>query len=216
MNRLGDAGGAVTTRHDLSDSPLPGGVLGHLWGGSPGRTAEKAFADTPNDDERQVHVTRRTTTATAVLCATGALIGLGAAGVGARTTTTRTGQADSGTAYISTVRTVGNTSWSAGLRYDKLHGQGALVNEYTLTPQKNGSFKLNAKRAITYGGTGSLSGTASAIITLKGTAETISHGKIDLTHGAGSQKGHSLVGTFTGTGSTATNRATIHYKGTYR
>lgn len=172
--------------------------------------------DMANHDERQVHVTKRTTAAAAALCATGAVIGLGAAGVGARTSTARAGKADSGTAYISTVRTVGKTSWSAGIGFDKLHGQTALVTQYSLTPQKNGSLKLDSKRAISYNKTGSLSGTVSAIITLKGTTETITQGKIDLTHGAGSGKGHSLVGTFTGTGSTTTNKATIHYKGTYK
>ncbi|MFL5823994.1 MAG: hypothetical protein ACJ764_11185 [Solirubrobacteraceae bacterium] len=53
-------------------------------------------------------------------------------------------------------------------------------------------------------------------MTITGTQETIKNGKLRLTNGAGSQKGHSLIGTFSGSGSTTSNQFTIHYKGKYR
>ena len=67
-----------------------------------------------------------------------------------------------------------------------------------------------------YSKTGSLKGTLSATVTLSGTTETFSNGKINLPRGAGSQKGHSLAATFTGTGSASSNQFTLHYKGTYK
>jgi hypothetical protein len=159
-------------------------------------------------------MTRRITAAVTALCAAATLIGLAAAGVAARPT--RAGRSDSGTAYVSTNRTVGKTSWGSGVNSDKRLGSGAITFKYTLTPQAGGSLQLNGKRSVMYTRTGSIAGTITALITVKGTAETITDGKIRLTHGAGSLKGHSLVGTFSGSGSATANQFTIHYKGTFK
>ena len=41
-------------------------------------------------------------------------------------------------------------------------------------------------------------------------------GKLNLTKGTGGQKGHSLVGTFTGTGDPASTEYRFAFKATYR
>jgi hypothetical protein len=69
---------------------------------------------------------------------------------------------------------------------------------------------------VLYTATGSLTGTGSALVTVAGNNEIIKNGKLSLTKGAGAQKGHSFVGTFTGTGSLTTNRFVFKYKGTLK
>lgn len=157
---------------------------------------------------------RPITAAVAAVCVAGTAVGLGATGVGARTSAR--GKADSGTAYLSTNRVVGKVGYASATNSDKLFGASAVTAKYTLTPQSGGSLKLESKRAVLYTGTGALKGTLSATVTIAGTTETFKNGKVNLATGTGSQKGHSFVGTFTGSGSSTNNEFTIKYKGTYK
>jgi hypothetical protein len=158
-------------------------------------------------------VTRRIPAAAAALGVTGALIGVGAAGVGAHTT--NAGKRDNGTAYISINRTGGGHEYASGTNTDKVLGKGAITYVLKLA-SSTGEVKLTSKHVVLYTPTGSLTGTGSADVTFAGNAETIKNGKLDLTTGRGSQKGHTLKATFSGTGSTTSNVYVFHYKGTYK
>jgi hypothetical protein len=85
-----------------------------------------------------------------------------------------------------------------------------------LSPTTSGAITVTAKKVTFYNGTGSLSGTATATVNTSGTTQTITGGKLKLTKGTGSQKGHSLTATFTGTADLAKNQYAFHYKGTYK
>jgi hypothetical protein len=161
-----------------------------------------------------ITLSKRITAAVAGLCAAGTLIGLGAAGVVARTNAHA--RADSGTAYASTNRVVGKIGYGSATNSDKILGASAVTFKYTLTSQGGGKFKLNSTRTVLYTPKGALKGTLSATVTLAGTTETFTNGKLNLTTGTGSQKGHSLVGTFTGSGSETDNQFKITYKGKYK
>lgn len=159
-------------------------------------------------------MTRRITAAVVALCATGTLIGVGAAGVGARSRAA--GKADSGTLYLSTNRSSGSIGYASGTNSDKLFGESALTSKYTLTHTTGATFKLSSSHTIMWTKTGSLEGTLSATVTLAGTTETFKNGKLDLSNGTGSLKGHSLVGTFTGSGNSSANQFKFTYKATYK
>ncbi len=86
------------------------------------------------------------------------------------------------------------------------------------TPSGTGStLKLTSKPVVLYTRTGSLTGTGSATLVVTGpSTATVKDGKLILTKGAGGQKGHSFVGTFSGSGNPTTGIYTFHYKGTYK
>jgi hypothetical protein len=159
-------------------------------------------------------LTKRIAVVVAGLSATGTLIAWGAGGVGARPSST--GKRDSGTAYASTNRTVGNFGYGSATATDQVLGATAITFKYTLTPAGGGALNFVSKHAVLYTRTGSIAGRLSATLTISGTTETFKNGKINLTSGAGSQKHHSLVGTFSGSGSSTTNEFKLKYKGTYK
>lgn len=143
-----------------------------------------------------------------IACAT---IALTAGAAGAKTN----GRPDSGTVYISITHTAGNYEYAAGNSTDKILGKGAVT--YKITAGGSTSGAINVKVNVTvFTNTGSLSGTATATLTVTGSTETVSNGKLNLTKGAGSQKGHSFVGTFSGSGSLTANQLVFHEKGTYK
>ncbi len=156
--------------------------------------------------------TRSLTAGTALFaaCAFGAI---GAGGVGAKTTH----KVDIGTIYAAITHTVGKIEYAAGDSTDKVLGNGAVT--FSLAVEPGGpSGTLTGKGNVTvYGRTGSLTGTDSVDFTISSTgAITFTHGKINLTKGAGLQKGHSFVGTFTGSGKSAAGPFVFHYKGAYK
>jgi hypothetical protein len=137
------------------------------------------------------------------------------AGIGSAKSASK-GKATSGVVYAAIVHTVGKTEYAAGLVNDKVLGKGAV--EFALTVgegSKPGS--LTGKGAVTvFTSTGQLSGTDSVDITTTSTGATFSNGKLDLTKGEGLQKGHSFVGTFTGTAKSILGPYTFEDKGTYK
>jgi hypothetical protein len=124
------------------------------------------------------------------------------------------GQKDSGTVYASVVHSAGGLLYAAGYAHDKVLGNVAIVYVVKASPAGTGSVKITAKKLILYTAKGSLSGSGSATQTTTKTSSTVSNGKVNLTHGAGGQAGHSFVGTFSGTFSN--NVYTFHYKATYK
>jgi hypothetical protein len=128
------------------------------------------------------------------------------------------GKADTGTSYVGTTHAAGGFSYLAGGNTDKLLGTGAVTFKVkTGTGSKPGTVTLTIKPVELFTATGALTGTGSATLTVVSTSSvTITNGKLDLTKGTGSQKGHSLVGTYTGTGDPATGQYVFHYKATYK
>jgi hypothetical protein len=142
-----------------------------------------------------------------------ALVALGAASVAARP---GAGKSDHGTAYASINRVVSGKEYGSATNTDAVLGPSAITFTATVTSAGGGKLTLNIEKLVLYGKTGSLTGTGTATVTLSGSTETFSDGKLNLTKGAGSQKGHSFVGTFTGSGDVTKNQFTLKYKGTYK
>lgn len=113
--------------------------------------------------------------------------------------------------------TSGGVEYIAGDGTDKLFGATAVTYKLNVSANPAGTYKVTSKRVVLYTATGELSGTGSAtlIVGAKGSA-TITDGKINLTKGTGALKGHSLVGTFTGSGNAVSGTYVFHYKGTYK
>ena len=127
------------------------------------------------------------------------------------------GKADSGTSYVAVTHAAGGFEYSAGNTTDKLFGETAVTYKLKATPATPGTLSVTANPVVLYTATGTLRGTGSATLTVvAGGAATVSNGKLNLTKGTGALKGHSLVATFTGSGSVVTGTYTFHYKGTYK
>src|SRR5947209_779601 len=127
----------------------------------------------------------------------------------------------SGTAYLAaTPRTSKGLVYYAGFNTDKVLGQGAATYTIKPTGARSGSIIATAKKVTLWTSNGTLSGTGTATlhITNKPNSgdDTVTGGKIRLTHGTGGQAGHSIVGTFTGKGNIGTGEYVFHYKGTYK
>jgi hypothetical protein len=158
---------------------------------------------------------RRTRSLAATVGALGAiaLLSLAATAIGAATK----GKADSGTSYVAITHSSGGYNYTAGNNTDKILGVGAITYKLKLAPSTAGVYKVTANPVVAYSSTGSLTGTGSATLTVgQGGTATITGGKLNLPKGAGSQKGHSLVATFSGTGKVAAGTYTFTYKGTYK
>ncbi len=157
-------------------------------------------------------LTRRWRVAAAPLTVVLGLI-IGVAAVGAKSG----GRPDSGSAYVAVTHKVGSSYIAAGDTTDKILGKGAVVYSILAgTGSKPGTIKITARRVTVFTSTGSLFGGANGteVVAKDGTV-TLS-GKLNLTHGTGLQKGHSWIGTFTGTGKTALGPFVFHEKGIYR
>ena len=129
-----------------------------------------------------------------------------------------TGRTETSTVYAATTQTAGGYDIAAGQAKDKLFGHVAITYRIKVIPAgTTGTLHLISKPVIEYTATGSILGSATATLTLgPNGAETISNGKFSLTHGAGSLRGHTITGTFTGTGNSTTNRLVLHTKSTYK
>jgi hypothetical protein len=149
-------------------------------------------------------------TALAGACALAAI----AAGEGIAATS---GVRDSGTVYFSTTHVAHGIQFAAGNATDKLFGKEAVTYQIKTQPAKPGSVKITANPVTTWGKTGTLSGTATAILTVaKDGSATVTKGKLSETHGTGGWTGHSLTATFSGVGNVNTGAYKITFKGTYK
>jgi hypothetical protein len=150
---------------------------------------------------------------TAVAVGAAALVVFSAGVVGAKPS----GKHDSGTAYAAITHTVGTTEYIAGNSTDKLFGSGAVTYKAKVgVGSKPGTYPVTAK-VISFFKNGSLSGSATGTLTANPDGSvTLSGGKITLKNGAGSQKGHTLVATFTASGKGILGPFVFSYKGTYK
>ena len=158
-------------------------------------------------------LTRWRRIATAALVVALALTVIGVAAVAAKSG----GKADHGTSYVAVTHQVGSTYIAAGDTTDNILGKGAVTyNIKAGTGTKPGTIKITANQVTVFSSTGTLSGTAAGTETTQADGTVTLTGKLELTHGTGGQKGHSLITTFTGTGKTALGPFVFHTKGTYK
>jgi hypothetical protein len=158
---------------------------------------------------------RRGARSFAVLASILAIGSIAAFAASAGATTKTKGKKDSGTAYVSIVHTVGNTEYAAGYTFDKLFGQTATTYATSVrNGPATGTVVVTVKRLTLYTSTGTLYGTGIATDNL--VTGAITDGKIDVTHGTGAQKGHTFVGTLTGSEDLKTGVYTFNYTGTYK
>ena len=160
---------------------------------------------------------RRTRTISAIAGMIGAcaLVAITAATVGAKSKSK--GKADSGVVYFAITHSAGGKEFAAGNDSDKLFGTGAVTYVVKISSATSGTFKITIKPTTSYYSNGTLTGTATATLTLgAGGAATISNGKLTEAAGTGAQKGHSLTATFNGTGNATTGLYKVIYKGTYK
>jgi hypothetical protein len=127
------------------------------------------------------------------------------------------GKATSGVVYAALTHTVGKTEIAAGNVSDKVLGNGAVTFALTVgTGGKAGTLSLKGTVAV-FTKTGELTGTDSVTLnTSSSGAVTFTNGKIDLNKGFGLEKGHTFVGTFTGSAASIAGPFTFHEKGTYK
>ena len=150
-------------------------------------------------------MTRRTSRsfrAAAGLLATVALVAFGASTVGAKPKS----RSDSGVVYTALTYGSGGYNYAAGNLRDKIFKSGAVTYKIKVLPSNAaGVFHLNVPAVTLYVSNGSFTGTGSATLTVAADGSaTVTNGKLTLTNGAGAQKGHTLKGNFTGTGSVKT------------
>ncbi len=117
--------------------------------------------------------------------------------------------------HSSITYSAGRYQYAAGNLSDKILGDGAITYKLKLA-SVSGQLTLTSKHVVLYTSRGSLTGTGSALVTVSGTTETITAGRLSLTNGAGSLRHHALVAKFTGSGDLTANSFTFNYKGRYR
>jgi hypothetical protein len=127
------------------------------------------------------------------------------------------GRADSSTIYAASTHTTGGYTYAAGQGADKVLGQVAITYRIKAVPSGTTAINLKISPVVEYTATGSLSGKATATLTVGANgAETVSNGKVSLTNGTGSLRGHSLTGTFSGFGNSTANYLVIHSHGRFK
>lgn len=120
---------------------------------------------------------------------------------------------DSGTTYASITHTRNGLEIAAGNNYDKVLGEGTISYQLKLIPNANGTIHVKVPKVVLFTTTGSITGTASATVTINGSAEQITNGKLALKNGKGALKGKQFSGTFTGSGDLSKNLIKFNYKG---
>lgn len=146
----------------------------------------------------------------AVVVVGGSLLGVAGASAGGA------GKHDSATLYVAVTHTVGSTLYAAGNSTDKVLGTGAIT--YTIKAgvgSKAGTIKTSGT-VVTYSAGGELSGKVSGTETTNTNGTVTENGKFDFDKGTGTNKGHTYVGTYSGTGTTAEGPFVFHAKGTYK
>lgn len=132
------------------------------------------------------------------------------------------GTPTSGTAYVGQVPKPSSLVYDSGFTYDKVLGPGAITFVIKALPgSAAGTIAVKAQVVTIWTPNGSLSGTGSALLTITNKPKpgdaSLSNGKLLLNRGTGGLTGHSLRGTFTGTGNVnLPNQYVFTYKGVYR
>jgi hypothetical protein len=139
-------------------------------------------------------------------------------GTSALAAAAKKGKADSSRLHLAVTHSAGGFDFTAGGGTDKV--LGAVVVTYKLRPlaTPKGTIKVTVPKARLWASNGRLSGSASADLTIidaKGDAK-LTNGKCSVPQGTSGQRGHSEIGTFTGTGNASTGQYTLVTNGTYK
>jgi hypothetical protein len=128
------------------------------------------------------------------------------------------GKKDTGTVYANLTHTSGSTEYIAADVRDKLLGSGAATFRAKVgVGSKPGTLTATVKPVTVFFKNGSLTGTATVTFTTNpDLSVTVVGGKLVANKGAGGEKRHSLIATFTGSGKTLTGPYVFNYKGRYR
>ena len=151
----------------------------------------------------------------AVLVGAVALTAVGAGVVSAKPG----GKKDSGKIYaaITHQSADGKTDFIAGQGTDKLAGATAVTFAAKTSSGKPGTIPITVNPVVIYYKTGTLSGTSTVLETINANGTvTITNGKLTAKKGTGALKGHSLVATVSGSGTTAAGPFIFNYTGTYK
>ena len=121
---------------------------------------------------------------------------------------------DSGTSWFSVTHTVNGVEHAAGQASDKVFGNTAITYLLKTVPTTPGTLAITSNSVTLYTAKGSLSGTATATLTINPSGvDTITGGKLKLAKGTGALKGDKLSATFSGTGNPTANQYQITYTG---
>jgi hypothetical protein len=129
------------------------------------------------------------------------------------------GKPDKGVIHFATTYTAGGITYAAGNAKDTLFGNEAVTYAIKTQATPTGPVKITAKPVTTWGKTGTLTGTATATLTVTNATTgdaTITNGKVKATKGTGGWTGHTLAATFSGSGNIKTGAYKITYTGTYK
>ena len=154
----------------------------------------------------------RSIVAIASVLGVGAVLASSAGALGARA-----GKPDKGVIYFAETHNANGITYAAGNATDSLFGTEAVTYAIKTAPTQTGTVQVIAKPVTTWTKTGTLSGTATATLTVGANGKaTLTNGKVSETKGTGTLKGHRLTATFTGSGDTTTATYQIAYKGIYK
>ncbi|HET9103726.1 MAG TPA: hypothetical protein VFN55_10270 [Solirubrobacteraceae bacterium] len=153
--------------------------------------------------------TLATAVAVVALITTGALA---ASRTGAPTYTFQ----DSGTIFASINNAnAKGTQFTSGNVFSRHFGHCAITYDLSLLPSNApGTISVKATRVVLYTTRGSLSGTGTATLVIHGDTQQITKGTLSLDHGAGSMKGYTYDGTFTGLANLQTNKIRFDFNAT--
>jgi hypothetical protein len=151
-----------------------------------------------------------------------AIAGLGFAGTAAGAS--GGGTPTSGIVYVASVPKPSSLVYDAGFAYDKVLGQGVVTFVTKAVASSTGAITIKSNPVTIYTPNGSLSGTATAVLTITNKPTpgdaTVTDGKLLLNRGTGRLARHSLRCTFSGTGNiggpNVPDSYTFRYRGVYR
>jgi hypothetical protein len=134
------------------------------------------------------------------------------------------GTPTSGIVYVASVPKPSSLVYDAGFAYDKVLGQGVVTFVTKALVSPTGAITIKSRPVVIYTPNGSLSGTATAVLTITNKPmpgdATVTDGKLLLNHGTGRLAGHSLRCTFSGAGNiggpNVPDSYTFRYRGVYR
>jgi len=154
------------------------------------------------------------TRSAALIVGLGAVVGMGAATVGARPV--KRGRADNGVVYFGVTHTANGTQYAAGSTEDKLFGTGAVTYVIRTTRTPTGGFEMTSKPVTLFFSNGTLTGTATAAVTPGAGGTAITGGRLVAARGTAGQKGHSVTATFQGIGNPVAGTYKLTYTGVYK
>jgi hypothetical protein len=121
---------------------------------------------------------------------------------------------DSGTIFASINNTnAKGTEFTSGNMFSRHFGHVAITYDLKVLPSNvPGVIRVTATNVVLYTRRGSLSGTGSATLTISGSQQTVSNGRLVLDQGVGSLKGFTYEGTFTGSANLQANVIRFDFK----